>query len=108
AERAVRLSACSADGFRPDVGRGSVMGYWTDGELPANTRVAENTVITANYAFKRFRSRRDPALIVGSDCTMDGVHFALAKTGGWKLATIATSLTPYCYASWKSSSAAMW
>src|SRR6266545_948638 len=56
-------------------------GYWTGGALPANARVGENTVITSDYAFKRFRSRRDLALVIGSDCTMDGVHFALGEDG---------------------------
>ncbi len=49
--------------------------------LPANTKVGQNTVITADYAFKRFHSRLDPALIIGADCTMDGVHFALGEGG---------------------------
>lgn len=56
-------------------------GRWTNGELPANVRAGENTIITADYAFKRFRSRMDPALTMGPDCTMDGVHFAIGETG---------------------------
>jgi acetyltransferase-like isoleucine patch superfamily enzyme len=56
-------------------------GYWTKGDLPRNVRVGANTVITSDYAFKRFRSRRDPALTIGGDCTMDGVHFAVGEEG---------------------------
>lgn len=56
-------------------------GYWTNGELPGNVRVGPNTIITADYAFKRFRSRQNPALIVGNNCTMEGVHFAVGEDG---------------------------
>jgi acetyltransferase-like isoleucine patch superfamily enzyme len=49
--------------------------------VPANVRVGDNTSITADYAFKRFRSRLDPALVIGANCTMDGVHFALGEEG---------------------------
>ena len=35
-------------------------GHWADGELPANVRVGPNSVLTGDYAFKRFRSRREP------------------------------------------------
>lgn len=47
--------------------------------LPRNVRVGAETWIAGDHAFKRFRSRRDPALIIGSRCTMDGVHFALGE-----------------------------
>src|SRR5579883_2912115 len=57
--------------------RSAQAGYWTNGELPANARVGENTIITSEFAFKRFFSQRNPALVIGPDCTMDGVHFAL-------------------------------
>jgi acetyltransferase-like isoleucine patch superfamily enzyme len=56
-------------------------GRWTNGELPSNVRVGPNTIITADYAFKRFRSRRDVALNIGAHCTMDGVHFAIGEQG---------------------------
>jgi acetyltransferase-like isoleucine patch superfamily enzyme len=54
-------------------------GRWTDGELPANVRVGPDSVVTSDYAFKRFRSRREAALVIGAHCTMDGVHFALGE-----------------------------
>ena len=56
-------------------------GHWVHGPLPGNVEVGAGTVITADYAFKRFRSRADPALVIGVDCTMDGVHFALGEEG---------------------------
>lgn len=56
-------------------------GRWTEGELPANVRAGPNTLITADYAFKRFRNRRPGALTIGRDCTLDGVHFALGESG---------------------------
>jgi acetyltransferase-like isoleucine patch superfamily enzyme len=56
-------------------------GRWTDGPLPANVRLGPNTMITSDYAFKRFRSRLDPALSIGAHCTMEGVHFALGEAG---------------------------
>ncbi len=56
-------------------------GRWIHGTLPANARVGRNTLITSEFAFKRFRSRRDPALTIGEHCTMDGVHFALGEEG---------------------------
>ncbi len=52
---------------------------WIDGTLPANVRLGANVLITAEYAFKRFRSRHEQALTIGSQCTMDGVHFALGE-----------------------------
>ena len=65
-------------------------GRWTDGELPPNVRLGTDTVITSAYAFKRFRSRLDPALVIGSHGTMDGVHFALGEEGQ-------VEIGDYCY-----------
>src|SRR5262245_31665825 len=63
---------------------------WAEGKLPANVRVGVNSVIAGAYAFKRFRSRRDPALILGNHCTMDGTHFALGEDGR-------ITIGDYCY-----------
>jgi acetyltransferase-like isoleucine patch superfamily enzyme len=63
---------------------------WTHGELPANARVGPNTLITGDYAFKRFRSRRVPGLLIGAHCTMDGVHFAAGEEG-------CIEVGDYCY-----------
>jgi acetyltransferase-like isoleucine patch superfamily enzyme len=56
-------------------------GPWTHGPLPVNVRVGTNTVITADYAFKRFRAHQAEALVIGANCTMDGVHFAVGESG---------------------------
>jgi len=54
---------------------------WTHGPLPSRVRIGANTVITADYAFKRFLSREPDALVIGDHCTMDGVHFAVGQKG---------------------------
>ena len=56
-------------------------GVWAQGELPPNVKLGLGTVITADYAFKRFRSRTNPGLTVGENATMDGVHFAIGEEG---------------------------
>jgi acetyltransferase-like isoleucine patch superfamily enzyme len=54
-------------------------GHWTEGELPTNARIGANSVLTGDYAFRRFFSERSLALVIGDHCAMDGVHFALGK-----------------------------
>jgi acetyltransferase-like isoleucine patch superfamily enzyme len=54
---------------------------WVDGELPANIAAGPGTVIAGSLAFKRFRSRKERALVIGANCTMDGVHFAVGEDG---------------------------
>ena len=49
--------------------------------LPSNARTGANTLVTGELAFKRFRSKHPDALVIGANCTMDGVHFALGETG---------------------------
>jgi acetyltransferase-like isoleucine patch superfamily enzyme len=66
------------------------VGPWTHGPLPANVVVGDNTLITSDYAFKRFRSREAGALALGANCTMDGVHFAVGQKGR-------ISIGSYCY-----------
>ena len=65
-------------------------GRWAEGPLPANVRLGSNSVITSDYAFKRFRSRLDPALVIGAHGTMDGVHFAIGEEGRIEIGD-------YCY-----------
>jgi len=65
-------------------------GGWSHGPLPAGVRLGENSLITADYAFKRFRSKLDPALVIGVNCTLDGVHFAIGEGGK-------VSIGDYCY-----------
>jgi acetyltransferase-like isoleucine patch superfamily enzyme len=54
-------------------------GFWMDGQLPANARLGCNSIVRGDTAFKRFQSKKDPALIIGEHCTLDGVHFALGE-----------------------------
>src|SRR5687767_12000646 len=63
---------------------------WAEGALPPNVRVGPNSIIAGAYAFKRFRSRLNPALVIGSHCTMDGTHFALGEEGR-------VEIGDYCY-----------
>jgi acetyltransferase-like isoleucine patch superfamily enzyme len=56
-------------------------GGWSHGPLPANVSIGEGTLITADYAFKRFRGKLPDALRIGAHATMDGVHFAVGETG---------------------------
>jgi acetyltransferase-like isoleucine patch superfamily enzyme len=65
-------------------------GRWTHGDLPANVRVGPGSLLTGDYAFKRFRSCRAPALVIGAHCTMDGVHFAVGEEGR-------VEVGDYCY-----------
>jgi acetyltransferase-like isoleucine patch superfamily enzyme len=50
---------------------------WTQGTIPANVVAGAGTMFSGEVAFRRFRSRRTPAMVVGAHCTMDGVQFAL-------------------------------
>ena len=56
-------------------------GRWTDGTLPVNVRVGDGTVITGPDAFKRFRTTREPGLVLGRGCTMDLTHFSFQPDG---------------------------
>lgn len=58
--------------------------------LPPNVRLGLGSVITGDLAFKRFHSREDNALVIGANCTMDGVHFALGERGR-------VTVGDYCY-----------
>ncbi len=65
-------------------------GHWTKGALPSNVRAGIGTIITDDLAFKRFHSRADIALSVGTHCTMDGVHFDLSECSQ-------VEIGDYCY-----------
>ena len=49
--------------------------------LPHNVRAGAGTVITGGAPFHRLNSLRDPAVVIGANCTMDRVHFALGPEG---------------------------
>ncbi len=63
---------------------------WLHGALPANVVAGRGTVISGEVAFKRFQSRRAPALVLGEQCTMDGVQFAVGPEG-------VVEIGDYCY-----------
>ena len=54
---------------------------WTDGDLPANVRLARGSCISGPDAFKRFFSKRDVALSLGDHSRTDGVKFAIGPQG---------------------------
>ena len=56
-------------------------GRWIHGDPPPNVCIGPGSVVMGDYAFKRFLSRRQPALTVGAHSTLDGVHFALGEQG---------------------------
>lgn len=63
---------------------------WSHGPLPKNVQAGGGTVFSSEVAFKRFRSRKEPALVVGRHCTMDGVQFAVGEDG-------LIQIGDYCY-----------
>jgi acetyltransferase-like isoleucine patch superfamily enzyme len=59
-------------------------GRWTGGSLPSNVRLGPGTLVTGDrwtdaHVFRKFRSERDPALVVGVASLMNGVLFNLGK-----------------------------
>ena len=60
------------------------------GTTPANVRLGPNTLVTGDHAVKRFRGGKPDALVIGANCTMDGVHFALGENGR-------VQIGDYCY-----------
>lgn len=57
---------------------------WTPDQLPPNVRLGANSVITGNYLpgdhpFKRFRSRLEPAIVIGEGCTLNGLYFNMGE-----------------------------
>jgi acetyltransferase-like isoleucine patch superfamily enzyme len=65
-------------------------GRWTDGDLPANVHVGEGSVISGAFSLKRFHSQRELGLLIGRNCTMDGVQFAVGQEGR-------VEIGDYCY-----------
>ena len=60
------------------------------GVPPANVCLGPNTLITGDLSFKRFLNCEPDALVIGANCTMDGVHFALGEKGR-------VQIGDYCY-----------
>jgi len=67
--------------MKPSEAQALPSGQWLEGTLPANVQLGCDTVLKGDHAFQRFRSRRDPAVVIGEHCTMDGVHFAVGERG---------------------------
>lgn len=65
-------------------------GQWTGGALPANVAAGVGTLIVGETAFKRFRSTRQPGLVLGAHCTIDGTQFAVGDQG-------VVVIGDYCY-----------
>jgi len=65
-------------------------GRWTNGTPPPNVVLGLNTLVTGDLPFKRFHSQQPKGLVIGSHCTMDGVHFALGQEGR-------VEIGDYCY-----------
>jgi acetyltransferase-like isoleucine patch superfamily enzyme len=47
--------------------------------MPANVQIGNGTLLSGDVTFRRFRSSRDPALVLGRGCTMDSVQFAIGR-----------------------------
>jgi acetyltransferase-like isoleucine patch superfamily enzyme len=60
-------------------------GRWTDGPIPPHVSIGADSLIKGEFAFKRFGSRKEAGLVIGSGCTMDGVHFAVGQSGRLKI-----------------------
>jgi len=67
-----------------------VAGMWNKGPLPPRVSLGSGTTLTGEQAFKRFFSMRDDGLVIGSQATMEGVHFAVGPQGHIKIGN-------YCY-----------
>ncbi|MDB6067802.1 MAG: hypothetical protein JWR26_4010 [Pedosphaera sp.] len=65
-------------------------GRWDGGVIPPNIWLGPKTLVSGDLAFKRFRSRAEKALVIGANCTMDGVHFSVGENGR-------VEIGDYCY-----------
>ena len=54
---------------------------WLDGTAPANAHFATGTRLTGDQAFRRFYGEHQRALVIGTNCLMDGVQFAVGTEG---------------------------
>ncbi len=56
-------------------------GRWEDGPLPAGVKLGDGTIIKGKTALRRFFSEREAGLVIGRECIIDGVQFAVGKAG---------------------------
>jgi acetyltransferase-like isoleucine patch superfamily enzyme len=61
--------------------RDPAAGIWTHGELPPSVVLGPGSVLIGDHVLRRFRSRHEVAVQVGSNSTLDGVHLALGEKG---------------------------
>ncbi len=65
----------------PPAGSAVAPGRWEDGDVPDRVCLGPGTVVTGGDVFKRLRSHRDPALVIGSHCLMDMTQFSYGLEG---------------------------
>src|SRR5262249_47350719 len=56
-------------------------GFWRDGKVPDGVRLGVGTIISGEKAFRSFYAIGPDAMVVGRQCTLDGVSFAVGKGG---------------------------
>jgi acetyltransferase-like isoleucine patch superfamily enzyme len=56
-------------------------GRWIDGPLPPNVRLGQDSLITGQHAFKRFRSVLEDAIVIGDHVTLDAPHLSIGPRG---------------------------
>ena len=66
------------------------VGTWLCGSAPTNVQLGTGTIVNGDHVFKRFRAKQRDALIIGANCMMDGVHFAIEAEGR-------VTVGDYCY-----------
>jgi acetyltransferase-like isoleucine patch superfamily enzyme len=47
--------------------------------LPKNVQLGEGSTLVGEQVFRRFFSERDPAIVIGAHCHLEGVQLALGK-----------------------------
>ena len=66
------------------------MNQASDPTVPANVRIGENTVVSGDGSWVRYRGVGDDSVIVGHHSTMENVHFAVGENGR-------LTIGDYCY-----------
>jgi acetyltransferase-like isoleucine patch superfamily enzyme len=59
-------------------------------DFPSNVIVGAETIISGSDPFKRFYSKHNPGLTIGSHCSMIGTQFSIGSAG-------AVTIGDYCY-----------
>jgi acetyltransferase-like isoleucine patch superfamily enzyme len=56
-------------------------GRWLGGELPPGVELGPDTSVVGDHAFRRYASKQQPGVRIGSRCSMDHVQFAVGEQG---------------------------